>query len=145
MQFFQAGKITSAVCHGPAAIVGATDANGVSIFKGRKATGFSDLEEVQVDKVKDVPFLLETRIKELGGAYEKAKDPWAVSLHAVPITFARQKLTGSFAAARRFRWYSHHRPEPCLGTADRRGHRQSSFFCMNGARVAEADSRVHIL
>ncbi|OJT09047.1 Glutathione-independent glyoxalase HSP31 [Trametes pubescens] len=75
--FFQAGKITSAVCHGPAAIVGATDANGVSIFKGRKATGFSDLEEVQVDKVKDVPFLLETRIKELGGAYEKAKDPWA--------------------------------------------------------------------
>lgn len=85
MQFFQAGKITSAVCHGPAAIVGATDANGVSIFQGRKATGFSDLEEVQVDKVKDVPFLLETRIKELGGAYEKAKDPWAVSLHAMTL------------------------------------------------------------
>ncbi|KAI0824733.1 ThiJ/PfpI [Trametes gibbosa] len=75
--FFRAGKITSAVCHGPAALVGATDAEGKSIFKGRKATGFSDLEEEQVGKVKDIPFLLEARIKELGGQYEKAKDPWA--------------------------------------------------------------------
>ncbi|KAH9853675.1 class I glutamine amidotransferase-like protein [Lenzites betulinus] len=74
--FFRAGKITSAVCHGPAAIVGATDAEGKSIFKGRKATGFSDLEEEQIGKVKDVPFLLEARIKELGGAYEKAPEPW---------------------------------------------------------------------
>ncbi|KAI0638005.1 class I glutamine amidotransferase-like protein [Trametes polyzona] len=74
--FFRAGKVTSAVCHGPAALVGATDANGNSIFKGRKATSFSDLEEEQVGKVKDIPFLVETRIKELGGLYEKAKEPW---------------------------------------------------------------------
>ncbi|KAI0677070.1 ThiJ/PfpI [Trametes maxima] len=75
-EFFRAGKVTSAVCHGPAALTGATDADGASIFKGRKATGFSDLEEEQVGKVKDVPFLLETRIKEIGGLYEKAAEPW---------------------------------------------------------------------
>ncbi|KAI0650259.1 ThiJ/PfpI [Trametes meyenii] len=75
-EFFRAGKVTSAVCHGPAALTSATDANGVSIFKGRKATGFSDLEEEQVGKVKDIPFLLETRIKEIGGLYEKAGEPW---------------------------------------------------------------------
>ncbi|KAB5594286.1 chaperone protein HSP31 [Ceratobasidium theobromae] len=74
--FYQAGKLTTAVCHGPGALVKATDASGESIFKGRNATGFSDAEEEQVGKVKDIPFLLETRIKELGGKYTKAKDAW---------------------------------------------------------------------
>ncbi|EKM59807.1 uncharacterized protein PHACADRAFT_138056 [Phanerochaete carnosa HHB-10118-sp] len=75
--FFQAGKITAAVCHGPAALVGAVDAQGESIFKGREATGFSNVEEVKADKVKVVPFLLEDRIKELGGNYTKADEAWA--------------------------------------------------------------------
>ncbi|KAI0326676.1 class I glutamine amidotransferase-like protein [Cubamyces sp. BRFM 1775] len=75
-EFFRSGKVTSAVCHGPAALVNATDANGEPIFKNRNATSFSDLEEAQVGKEKDIPFLVETRIKELGGRYEKAKDPW---------------------------------------------------------------------
>ncbi|KAF8195956.1 ThiJ/PfpI [Mycena galopus ATCC 62051] len=76
-EFYQAGKITSAVCHGPAALVGATDAHGKSIFAGKAATGFSNAEEIQVDKVKDIPFLLEDRIVSLGGKYEKAPDAWA--------------------------------------------------------------------
>ncbi|KAI0353475.1 class I glutamine amidotransferase-like protein [Trametes cingulata] len=75
-EFFRAGKITAAVCHGPAALVGATDANGDSIFKNRNATSFSDLEEAQVGKERDIPFLVESKIKELGGRYEKAKEPW---------------------------------------------------------------------
>ena len=50
-QFWQAGKIVSAVCHGPAALVGATDGDGASIFKGRAATGFSNAEESAIDKV----------------------------------------------------------------------------------------------
>lgn len=50
--FFRAGKVTAAVCHGPAALVGATDANEESVFKGRRATAFSDAEEQAVDKVK---------------------------------------------------------------------------------------------
>ncbi|OSC98966.1 class I glutamine amidotransferase-like protein [Trametes coccinea BRFM310] len=75
-EFYRSGKVTAAVCHGPAALVGVTDANGNSIFKDRNATAFSDLEEAQVGKEKDIPFLPETRIKELGGRYEKAKEPW---------------------------------------------------------------------
>ncbi|RDX53616.1 class I glutamine amidotransferase-like protein [Lentinus brumalis] len=75
-EFFQAGKITSAVCHGPAALVGAKDANGDSIFKGRRATSFTNVEEEQVQKVKDIPFLVESRIVELGGKFEKAPEPW---------------------------------------------------------------------
>ncbi|KAH9951819.1 class I glutamine amidotransferase-like protein [Amylocystis lapponica] len=75
-EFYRAGKITSAVCHGPAALVGATDASGKSIFSGKTVTGFSNVEETQAGKVKDIPFLLEDRIVSLGGTYEKAAEPW---------------------------------------------------------------------
>ncbi|KAJ7937104.1 ThiJ/PfpI [Mycena leptocephala] len=75
-EFYQAGKITAAVCHGPAALVGVTDAEGKSIFAGKAATGFTNAEEIQVDKVKDIPFLLEDKIISLGGKFEKADEPW---------------------------------------------------------------------
>ncbi|KAH9915443.1 class I glutamine amidotransferase-like protein [Epithele typhae] len=71
--FFRAGKPTSAVCHGPGALVGATDAAGASVFKGRRVTGLSNREEEALDAVKHVPFLLEDRMKELGGVYECAE------------------------------------------------------------------------
>ncbi|KAJ7667967.1 ThiJ/PfpI [Mycena polygramma] len=79
-EFYQAGKITSAVCHGPAALVGATDADGKSIFAGKAATGFTNAEETQVGKVKDIPFLLEDKIISLGGKFEKADEPWGVKV-----------------------------------------------------------------
>lgn len=72
-EFFRAGKITAAVCHGPAALTLASDAEGKSIFNGRNATGFSNAEEEVVKATKAVPFLLEDRIKLLGGNFSKAK------------------------------------------------------------------------
>lgn len=78
-QFFRAGKLTTAVCHGPIALTSATDAQGVSLFKGRKATAFTNYEEELQGKLGDVPFLVESRIVELGGLFEKAGEPWLVS------------------------------------------------------------------
>ncbi|KAJ7904461.1 class I glutamine amidotransferase-like protein [Mycena olivaceomarginata] len=75
-EFYQAGKITSAVCHGPAALANVRDAGGKSIFAGKAATGFSNAEEIAMDKVKDVLFLLEDKIISLGGKYEKAAEIW---------------------------------------------------------------------
>ncbi|KAF8216195.1 class I glutamine amidotransferase-like protein [Mycena galopus ATCC 62051] len=75
-RFCQAGKIVTAVCHGPAALVGVTDTQGKYIFAGKVATGFSNAEEIQVDMVKDIPFLVEGRLMSLGGKYEKAADLW---------------------------------------------------------------------
>ncbi|KAF8655280.1 hypothetical protein AX16_003179 [Volvariella volvacea WC 439] len=72
-QFWQAGKIVSAVCHGPAALVGATDSSGDSIFKGRSFTGFSNAEEEALGTVEDVPFSLESKIVALGGKFDKAE------------------------------------------------------------------------
>ncbi|KAI1786694.1 class I glutamine amidotransferase-like protein [Ganoderma leucocontextum] len=75
-EFWRAGKLTTAVCHGPAALVNVTDAQGASIFRGRRATAFANEEEELMNAVKAVPFLVEDRIKELGGKYEKAAEPF---------------------------------------------------------------------
>jgi len=75
-EFYRSGKITSAVCHGPAALVGATDAEGKSIFAGKKFTGFSNAEEEKGGTVSKIPFLLEDKIQGLGGTYEKASELW---------------------------------------------------------------------
>ncbi|KIY51613.1 class I glutamine amidotransferase-like protein [Fistulina hepatica ATCC 64428] len=82
-QFFRTGKLVGAVCHGTAALAGVTTADGVtSIFKGKRVTGFSNVEEEQVGKVKAIPFLLEDVIKTKGGFYEKASAPWGAHVVA---------------------------------------------------------------
>ncbi|KAH9844134.1 class I glutamine amidotransferase-like protein [Rhodofomes roseus] len=77
--FWRSGKITSAVCHGPAALVGVTDEAGNSIFKGRSATCFTNEEEVQVNGVQSIPFLVEDKIASLGGKFAKT-EPWGVKV-----------------------------------------------------------------
>ncbi|MGL4533902.1 MAG: type 1 glutamine amidotransferase domain-containing protein [Fusobacteriaceae bacterium] len=71
--FFNHGKIIAAVCHGPAALLGGiNDETGEPLIKNRKLTGFSDTEERSVGLQEVVPFVLEDRIRELGGNYSKA-------------------------------------------------------------------------
>jgi putative intracellular protease/amidase len=79
--FYSDKKIVSAVCHGPAGLLQATDRNGNSILKGKKITGFTNNEESAVGLTKAVPFSLENRMKELGGKFEKGQDfkPFIVS------------------------------------------------------------------
>jgi len=79
-KFWQANKIVSAVCHGPAALAGGVDAKGKPIFEGRSATAFSNQEEEIVGKVKEIPFLPEDKIVSLGGKFEKAEEPWGVKV-----------------------------------------------------------------
>ena len=43
-------------------------------MKNKKVTGFTDSEESAVHLEKVVPFLLEDRMKELGGKFEKAEN-----------------------------------------------------------------------
>lgn len=72
--FDRAGKIVSAVCHGPAALVSAKAPDGAPFVKGRKVAAFTDSEEVAVGLDDAVPFLLETRLRELGALHEAAPD-----------------------------------------------------------------------
>ncbi|KAJ7810801.1 class I glutamine amidotransferase-like protein [Mycena olivaceomarginata] len=75
-EFYQSGKIVSAVCHGLAALVGVTDAQGKSTFAGKNVTGFSNAEEEILGTTKEIPFSTEDRIVSLGGKYTTADKPY---------------------------------------------------------------------
>ncbi|WP_394822549.1 type 1 glutamine amidotransferase domain-containing protein [Pendulispora albinea] len=68
---FDRGKVVAAVCHGPGALINVRTANGDPLVKGRRVAGFSNEEEraVKLDTV--VPFALESRLRDLGGLYER--------------------------------------------------------------------------
>jgi putative intracellular protease/amidase len=65
------GKIIAAVCHGPAALVGAKGTDGKPLVAGRKVATFTDDEERAVELDKEMPFLLESRLQELGAKIDK--------------------------------------------------------------------------
>lgn len=75
------GKVVAAVCHGPAGLVNVKDETGAPLVNGRRVTGFSDSEERAAGLDEAVPFLLETRLRELGGRYESVADfqPFAIA------------------------------------------------------------------
>ena len=75
------GKVVATVCHGPAGLVNARDEAGKPLVSGRRVTGFSDSEERAVGLDTVVPFLLESRLRELGGLYESTDDfqPFAIA------------------------------------------------------------------
>lgn len=62
----------AAVCHGPAAFVGATDADGRPLVEGRRVSAFSDAEERDRELHDVVPFLLESRLRAQGATLEPA-------------------------------------------------------------------------
>ena len=65
-EFNAAGKVISAVCHGPAGLLGAKDETGNSIISGKKMTGFSNEEEVMTGLNTVVPFMLQDSLSALG-------------------------------------------------------------------------------
>lgn len=78
---YDKGSVVGSVCHGPCAFANLMLSSGEPLVKGKKVTGFSNSEEAAVGKTELVPFLLEDKLKELGGEYSKAESDWAS--HAV--------------------------------------------------------------
>ena len=74
--FDRDGKIVAAVCHGPAALLNVRNAAGEPLVKGRKVTGFTNVEERLVMLHSVVPFLLEDALKERGANFESALLPF---------------------------------------------------------------------
>lgn len=70
-KFADAGKVVAAVCHGPMCFTQAGD-----VVKDKKMACFTDVEEGQVGLTEKVPFLLESKMKELGAVVQN-KDPWS--------------------------------------------------------------------
>ncbi|MCJ1293374.1 hypothetical protein MMC34_004928 [Xylographa carneopallida] len=76
-EFYEAGRIVAAVCHGPAALVNAKLSDGSYLIGGSPVTGFSNDEEEAVGLTSAMPFPLETELnKHSGGNFQKAKEAW---------------------------------------------------------------------
>ena len=69
-QIYAADGVVGAVCHGPAGLVAATRPDGKPIVSGLRVNAFTDAEEEAVNLTDAMPFLLETRLRELGGRFE---------------------------------------------------------------------------
>ena len=70
------GGLISGVCHGVLALTGADAADGGPLVAGRRVTGISNVEEELTTFDKVVPVLPETRLRDLGGIYGKAAEPF---------------------------------------------------------------------
>ncbi|GAA5150877.1 type 1 glutamine amidotransferase domain-containing protein [Pseudonocardia eucalypti] len=61
-----AGKLIGAVCHGPAGLLAAVDPAGGWVFEGRRLTAFTDEEERLFGTADGAPWLLASRLREMG-------------------------------------------------------------------------------
>lgn len=78
--FADTGKIVSAVCHGPAGLLGVRLESGQLLLDAHRATGYSFTEEKLARRADEVPFSLEDRLREEvgpNGEYTKARIPMA--------------------------------------------------------------------
>jgi len=69
---YENGGIVSADCHGPAALINVTLSNGKRLIEGKNITAKANVEEGFWAR-NNYPFLLEDKIKQLGGNYSAAK------------------------------------------------------------------------
>jgi putative intracellular protease/amidase len=71
---WEAGKIVSAVCHGPVSLINVKLSDGSWLVDGKNVTGFSAAEEENYAK-EDVPWELEDKLIEHGCIYSRVA-PW---------------------------------------------------------------------
>lgn len=73
--FLDAGKPVAAVCHGPAALISA-EQQRPGFLKGKVLSAFSNTEETLVGRSHNVPYLLQTKLEELGAKVKTALIPF---------------------------------------------------------------------
>jgi len=80
-QMLKADKTVAAVCHAPGVLWRAKGADGASVVKGKKVTGFTNSEEEAAGLTKVVPFLVQDMLAKNGGEYSKGADwqPYVVT------------------------------------------------------------------
>jgi putative intracellular protease/amidase len=79
LDFFASNKPVAAVCHGPAALLKAAELQP-GLLKGKKVTGFTNTEEAMAFRSDNVPYKLETRLKELGADFHAALVPYTAHI-----------------------------------------------------------------
>jgi putative intracellular protease/amidase len=96
---FARERVVAAVCHGPAALVNLRDRQGRPLVRGRRLTGFTDAEEREVGLADQVPFLLETALRERGAEFVAAPN-WSDHVERDGLLVTGQNPQSSASAAR---------------------------------------------
>ncbi|MGL4235803.1 type 1 glutamine amidotransferase domain-containing protein [Tabrizicola sp.] len=69
------GGVVAAVCHGPAGLVDVRRPDGTPLVKGLRVNSFTNAEEDAISLSTTMPFMLESRLRDLGGRFE-AGEKW---------------------------------------------------------------------
>ncbi|WP_329114795.1 type 1 glutamine amidotransferase domain-containing protein [Streptomyces sp. NBC_01353] len=73
------GKPLAIVCHGPAALLAATEDDGTNAFAGYRVAAFTNAEETQSGFADKAKWLLETRLVE-AGVDVQVGEPWGPNI-----------------------------------------------------------------
>ncbi|PST82584.1 type 1 glutamine amidotransferase domain-containing protein [Pedobacter yulinensis] len=75
VDYLENGKPVAAVCHGPAALIKAAELRP-GLLQGKRVAAFTNAEETLTMRASNVPYELETRLKELGADFRSALVPF---------------------------------------------------------------------
>ncbi|TYL54102.1 type 1 glutamine amidotransferase domain-containing protein [Agromyces mariniharenae] len=95
-----AGTIIAPFCHGPAALLSATLADGTNAFAGRRLTVFTDEEERTGGTGENTPWWVETALRDAGAVIESAA-PWSDHVVVDRNLITGQNPQSSASVARR--------------------------------------------
>ena len=92
--------VVGVLCHGPAGLLSAVRADGSFAFAGRRLAVFTDEEERQGGLGDGSPYLVESRLRELGAVVEPG-EPWSVTVVSDGSFVSGQNPQSSVATAAR--------------------------------------------
>lgn len=75
LEFYYAAKPVAAVCHGPAAFIKVAELEP-ELLKGKRLTGFTNIEESLVGRSDNIPYKLEDKLTALGADFKSALVPF---------------------------------------------------------------------
>lgn len=89
----ESGKPLGVVCHGPAALLAATKADGTNTFAGYRVAAFTNAEETQAGFADQAQWLLQDRLTE-AGVQVQVGEPWVAK-----VVVDRNLITGQNPAS----------------------------------------------
>ncbi len=99
LDFLADNKPVAAVCHGPAALIKAAEMVP-GLLEGKKITGFTNAEETLSLRSNNVPYKLESRLKELGVDFHSALVPFVSHIEEDGLIITGQNPLSAGPAAK---------------------------------------------
>lgn len=99
INFLSNDKPVAAICHGPAALIKAAELRP-GLLDGKKLTAFTNTEEKLVLRSDNIPYMLETRLKDLGADFRSAAIPFTSHVEEEGLLITGQNPASASHAAR---------------------------------------------